>query len=269
MMFSTFQEKLFEDGSTSSAAGSPASRSASPARGRGPATSDISGLRCLRWYVNASRAGSSLKMFAACLVHRMGKYTPILSHRWKGRVTPSQPFVFRLQPSAHRIVVTGCGLWGEDAEHLPASLPTPQARDFKSPDRPGQPNFERKLAAGRTIDLNSVVALLPTPTCADASGGANQVRVENGSFYRDAGESGYGANLQSVVASLLPTPKRQNANPPAIHGEGGPDLQTMLSSIQTVGGENTGLTLQPDFALWMMGFPEGWCDLDDDGDERP
>jgi hypothetical protein len=28
-------------------------------------------------------------------------------------------------------------------------------------------------------------------------------------------------------------------------------------------GTKTGLKLQPAFALWMMGFPEDWCDLAD------
>jgi len=42
-------------------------------------------------------------------------------------------------------------------------LPTAQQRDYRSPDLPGSVNYERKAAKGWTIDLNSKIALLPTP----------------------------------------------------------------------------------------------------------
>lgn len=38
------------------------------------------------------------------------------------------------------------------------------------------------------------------------------------------------------------------------------DLTTIVHEI---GGAKAGLRLQPAFALWMMGFPEDWCDLKD------
>jgi len=47
-------------------------------------------------------------------------------------------------------------------------LPTPQARDYKSPDKPGSGNFKRKTQNGYTIDLNSLAPLLLTPTTNDA-----------------------------------------------------------------------------------------------------
>jgi len=44
-----------------------------------------------------------------------------------------------------------------------AMLPTPQNRDYRSPDLPESGNYQRKVERGFTIDLNSRVALLPTP----------------------------------------------------------------------------------------------------------
>ncbi len=54
---------------------------------------------------------------------------------------------------------------------------TPQARDYRSPDSPDSPNYQRKLREGYTIDLNSqasnwqddpaVVSAWPTPASRD------------------------------------------------------------------------------------------------------
>jgi hypothetical protein len=43
-----------------------------------------------------------------------------------------------------------------------AMLPTPQSRDFRSPDKPESGNFQRKVREGYTIDLNSTIAMTPT-----------------------------------------------------------------------------------------------------------
>lgn len=52
---------------------------------------------------------------------------------------------------------------------------TPQARDYRSPDSPDSPNYQRKLREGYTIDLNSQAAAWPTPRATDGTkGGPNQ-----------------------------------------------------------------------------------------------
>ena len=81
---------------------------------------------------------------------------------------------------------------------------------------------------------------------------------------------------------LIPTPKAQNANAPGEHGQGGKDLQTIISLLPTLRaekqspqsredftpnlayrvGEKTGLKLQANFVEWMMGYPIGHTDLD-------
>lgn len=52
-------------------------------------------------------------------------------------------------------------------------------------------------------------------------------------------------------AALYPTPKAQNVNSPSNHGEGGPDLQTVI-----------GGSLNPPWVEWLMGWPIGWTDLE-------
>lgn len=49
-------------------------------------------------------------------------------------------------------------------------LPTPQSRDFRSPDKPDSGNFQRKVKEGYTIDLNSTIAMLPTARSRDWKG---------------------------------------------------------------------------------------------------
>ena len=61
---------------------------------------------------------------------------------------------------------------------------------------------------------------------------------------------------QQIV--MLPTPKAQSANQPAIHGTGGMDLQTTVC-----GRTNKSGSLNPQFVEWLMGFPIGWTDLKD------
>jgi len=51
---------------------------------------------------------------------------------------------------------------------------------------------------------------------------------------------------------MFPTPKKQSANSPGIHGQGGQDLQTVI------GGQ-----LNPNWVEWLMGYPTGWTDLKD------
>lgn len=60
--------------------------------------------------------------------------------------------------------------WGVKLRDVAESgmLPTPQARDWKYPDKPGSANLERKLQKGWTIDLNSYVGMFSTPTSNDA-----------------------------------------------------------------------------------------------------
>jgi hypothetical protein len=101
-------------------------------------------------------------------------------------------------------------------------LPTPQARDYRSPDNPDNPdkaNFKRKVEQGWTIDLNTQIAMMPTPTRRDYKGSSSKV-VEKG------------RNPMTNSAS------------------------DAIEVSQT--GHSTGLRLQPNFVEWLMGFRKNW-----------
>ena len=100
----------------------------------------------------------------------------------------------------------------------------------------------------------------------------NGAEMINGRFYRQTG-SDFGPNLATQIA-LLKTPS-------AVETEGGimeirpganahyklrdqiAMLTTPTGSVVADGMKSPGLKLQPGFALWMMGYPEDWCDLKD------
>mgnify|MGYP007046361332 CR=1 FL=1 len=103
------------------------------------------------------------------------------------------------------------------------SWPTPQARDYRSPDKKGSGNYERKVTKGFTIDLNSRAVHWPTPTARD---------------YKD----GTDPSLK------VPTNGRLGLSAPRTTG-------AMFPST-------SGLRLNPIFVESLMGFPIGWTALD-------
>ena len=88
------------------------------------------------------------------------------------------------------------------------------------------------------------IAMLPTPTAQDAK----NATLPPSQMERDTVPG-------ALLRAMLPTPKKQNANSPGIHGDGGQDFQTEVASI--------GLQLQPAFVEWMMGYPENWTEVND------
>ena len=81
----------------------------------------------------------------------------------------------------------------------------------------------------------------------------------------------FSPNLAYRIA-MLPTPRAHDGDKGVRTEEGyrkekerwgrknGEDLPTRIAMAN---GMRTGLKLQPDFALWMMGYPTDWCDLVD------
>lgn len=137
----------------------------------------------------------------------------------------------------------------------------------------------------RTDGIESgLLPQMPTPKKSDADGGVTQtVTQKNGRFVRTSQTTGteFGANLRDAVGMMLPTPKKQNANSPGVHGQGGMDLQTKIQGLlptpthsdcgakQTANSNQPGLLaitgqtghLSHHFTLDMMGFPKNWCDI--------
>ncbi len=76
-----------------------------------------------------------------------------------------------------------------------------------------------------------------------------------GRFY----ESQHQKDLTRTIA-MLPTPTQRDYRSEKCSDEVYDKNSRPLSESL---GKNTGMRLQPGFALWMMGFPEDWCDLED------
>jgi hypothetical protein len=135
-------------------------------------------------------------------------------------------------------------------------LPTPQASDpeqgaIEYPEdriiRKGN-TFRRISSSGkdRGLGLSRTIQMIPTLTKADAHGHGYQ-KQKNGT-------------KTLTIAGLLPTvttPRPHDSEKTAgvyIPSQNQVDLTVIL-------GKNHGLKLQPAFAEWMMGFPEGWTAL--------
>lgn len=99
-------------------------------------------------------------------------------------------------------------------------LPTPQARDYRSGNNPEVNAHKRKMEQGWSLELPTLIGMLPTPRAAQGRGA--------GQTPRDT--------VESVVE---------------------------LGGKKGSSGAKTGFRLQPGFALWMMGYPTDWLDLED------
>lgn len=194
-------------------AASPASPSPTLDEEKERQTTATSGQRCLPLLNARFPDGSSLKTCVASLLGAKVWFSKNVALTWKASVTKSNRLLFQLAPSARPTEGTECGL-----------LPTATTRDFRSPDKEGSGNFQRKVERGFTIDLNSRIAMLPTPD-------------------KSMGERG--------------TAKELTATRPS-----GAVRQISLNDA-VKHGPKTGLRLQPDFAGWMMDYPKGYLDLAD------
>lgn len=122
-------------------------------------------------------------------------------------------------------------------------LPTPKAgdADFALPRTSGRsPEKSTHLATRLKYAHNN---LLPTPTI-------------NGNNNRKGLSPKSGDGLATWAKQILPTPRASDGNGMGIHGSGGMDLRTALTS-------GTNGQLNPRFVEWMMGYPAGWTELED------
>lgn len=116
--------------------------------------------------------------------------------------------------------------------------PTPLATDWRG----------SKTFGNGVMKLPGFVAKFPTPTASDATSGG---RHGNGSL-----------KLQGAVA-LFPTPKARDGKdtgtvPPSRQQDPGKDTLG-----QRVARDGDGGPLNPTWVEWLMGFPNGWTDLEE------
>lgn len=148
-------------------------------------------------------------------------------------------------------------------------LPTPTAASYgtgQNGTRDGVTPYRQREKA--SLDTLVRTGLLPTPVaddCVDRAKGKWNSRGEP----KLSGMACTGL-LPTPTASLptngglLPTPQARDwkdGTDPKTHGRHSDSLPTVVN--RGVGG-----SLHPRFVEWMMGFPPGWTDLDDD-DQPP
>jgi hypothetical protein len=157
----------------------------------------------------------------------------------------------------------------------PLSWPTPMSRDYRSPDRESSGNFQRKVAKGYTIDLNSRAANWPTPTVGDSA----STRAAN--YTTDSGRHS-GTTLTDAMADWPGPPDQRETGAGSLHGVGlhwatpqasdtVTGARTAPESPQVCLGRDLSRQghdpkrLNPAFVEWLMGFPSFWslpCDTE-------
>ena len=108
------------------------------------------------------------------------------------------------------------------------------------------PNNKRGNQSGNP--LKTTLAMLPTLTGCDATMGQLKGKVFSGNKH---------AMKLEQVLNYLPTPTTRDYK-----DTGNLENVPVNALLGRELGKNHGLKLQPAFAEWMMGFPEGWTALD-------
>ena len=153
---------------------------------------------------------------AGCLVRTLLESSAwrstIVSLTWKSSVTKRGRLFFRLAASARGTAGNGSGLW-----------PTPRAEERM------QVNSKDNYVA-----LSKAVRMFPAPRTEGFDAGAHRGNPDS---------------LHSFV-KMLPTPHANCHTGAGTHGDGGPNLQTVI-----------GGSLNPEFVEWLQGFPIGWTEV--------
>lgn len=209
--FSNLTGDLFGEPLTSSQADSLASRSVRPESERAEPMNDISFRKCFELFERSNRYGSSLKTFAGCLVSRMERYSPKLSHHWKAKATRSLRFVFLLQPSKPRTGEIDCGLFLDIEIEVEQLLPTPTTQE---PESSCEVNDKgRRLVktgeGSRGLNIARKIAMLPTARTRGLLGGSGSKQMMQDQI--DAGVISANDASGLMGIQMLPTPQLDDA----------------------------------------------------------
>lgn len=265
-----------DQGLISSRAAFPASRIPSRVGARAREINVLSGQRCLESFAKSARAGSWARTFAGLLLGMADWRSSKCILTWKLSATRFSRFFFQLAPSMRRTEGNGSG-------SSPAALPTsPSERTAdEGRERGGTPDALEKASAppicGETRALSlaegtegrseprvaecawtsslrwssepELPIFLETPLASDGEGGVLDLRI-------------------AEIQGLDPKAKLRDQIPRFLSARTSSDVGSATACsplIQRHGlrraGRSTGCRLQPAFALWMMGFPEDWCDF--------
>lgn len=166
----------------------------------------------------------------------------------------------------------------------PPLIPTPQATDSSagsviSPDdhyyrtKGGTIRKVNRNGIDGTAGLSRTIAhiplMVPTPAASDVEGGMENAgsTIKNGRFVRVA-QNGveYGDKLSRAIHNLpltVATPRAMDVKGVTQRGARAPKdaLPNQLAALEI--GTGTGWKLHPNFVEWVMGYPEGWTDIEE------
>ena len=256
----------------------PVNHSARPENAKEQTTAVISGRRLSALYAKYSPLTWLAKTLLVCYPWTAGVYSSRYALRWKVKATPFNRLLFQLAASERRTAGTGCGLSllkthtanlmeGCKPKGTPGSTGT-LAQQFAHGLLP-TPRRQMANGAGKHgtggPDLQTVVSLLPTPQANVDGRGAKPDWTWHGTYWRKPNGKKVQSNVRHCL-EMLPTPtaadekKIRNLD---TKGRQHDLKKRHLPAVLAEHGRNNGLKLQPAFAEWMMGFPEGWTELDD------
>jgi len=189
----------------------------------------ISGRKCYGLYQKYARLGSLVKMLLGSSTwHSTKCYLT-----WKTRATPANRLLFQLAAKMPHIKGIGCGLWQTKM------LPTPRATDWKSG------GWHRK---DRQDSLTGVAkyGMLPTMTVNDSKKNGTESQMNRKTL------------ALNCVAKMIPTPTAPGKHQVGvIGGWGGSGNPLRTPETMTLKGG----ALNPQWVEWLMGYPQGWTDL--------
>tara|TARA_R110002110_G_scaffold68741_3_gene185931 strand:+ start:1931 stop:2866 length:936 start_codon:yes stop_codon:yes gene_type:complete len=255
--------------STSSAADSPVSPGVSRGSSEAQKMTAISGRRWLPLLKSYGLNGSLARMSEALLTSRWASSAAFLT--WKASGIKPSHLLFQLAPSMPRTDEIESGLlptpdtqmrdntkvdYNAGAESMPGrSLPVfvrtyPQTGMWPTPTTPSG-GGERSGDRAGTGDLHYMARageLWPTPRSCSAMAAENIQNRVNDKF----------PNLESVVArTMYPSPTTRDYK-----GESGNGRQERKGHPKDTLPNHVGGSLNPTWVEWLMGFPEGWTDLE-------
>ena len=216
-----------------------ASHSVVPGSGRARKMTVSSGLRCVESYGKHNPNGCWQRMFLASLVKTEAWSSSVCLLTWKMQATKRSRLLFRLAALVLPTEGIGCGL-----------LPTPKSSEvLEDRERFVERNGDRGM--GCYPNLMTQIAMLPSPRAGNP-----------GSRPNGKGGKILAEEIGKIAMLLTPaTRDYKGANGTEHMQKDRPHMDQLPNAIAH--GANHGLKLQPGFALWMMGYPEDWCDLKD------
>lgn len=241
------RQTSFLDPSTSSPGDSPANLTASPGSDSARQTTATSGRKWLALLAKSGPAGSLVKTLLASSRWR----STIVCLTWKASATKRGRLYFRLVPSTPRIDETASGLW-------------PTVTINGNNNRAG---LSAKSGDGLATAVK--LALIPTPRTEGFDAGRHRGKTDS---------------LHSYAKSLLPTPAKADGERGSEHYYHGPSNPTLLGAARLLATPQyhdyksgtgfdpegrghspqlrhiAGGTLNPEWVLWLMGYPDGWLD---------